>query len=139
MGSRAMTSRPVTHGSGRRGRPPSDASLTELATDIAVILLKLDDLKGEREQLAGGDDRQSLLYNRCSTNEYNEKFWDCVEKIISLPAQATAGLRVKAHTIELIQEQRDSSNSLTDSIMCGVGIRLALSLATDIQRWITRS
>ena len=96
-----------------------------------MITYELDRLASERDRLAAGE--RELLLDRHIRNEYNDKFWAAVERMIPLPAKGRLGLRVKADTIELIQRQRDDSNSLTDWIMCGVGFRLALSLAADIK------
>jgi hypothetical protein len=84
-----------------------DKGLRELATNLAVILLKLSDLKVERERLVDNAslDCKSLLYNRYMRHEYTDRFWAKFEKFIALPAQSTDGLRVKAHTIELLSSR----------------------------------
>jgi hypothetical protein len=118
----------------RRGRQRTDSGLLELAAYLAVCDIELDRLNAEREQLANSD-RQAFLYNRHSVNEYSNRWWCCVEKIIAMPATGMPGLRVKSNTLTLIQRMRDESNSLTDTAMCNNGFRLALSLANDVLRW----
>jgi hypothetical protein len=116
----------------RRG----DSGLVGLNTSLAVLNLELGDLNTERERfVASNGDRQAFLNNRHRLHETSERWWGYVEKIIAQPARDLPGLRVKAYAIRLVERRRDTSNSVSLSIMCDTAWRLALSLAADIGNW----